>query len=141
MPNWPMRRGAYHKFLLRSPVAPLLEWPMPRAQRIMTPRSTTALLLGACLAMALGVAWAARSELLEVKDRTPRAPHDQRDGRRQCVPRAGPPGRVAQGRMVGQGGPWDSHRQPAYGGVRARTDARHRGGAGGDARHGHARGR
>ncbi|HZP39496.1 MAG TPA: N-acetylmuramoyl-L-alanine amidase [Methylomirabilota bacterium] len=38
----------------------------------MTPRSTTALLLGACLAMALGVAWAARSELLEVKDRTGR---------------------------------------------------------------------
>lgn len=42
------------------------------AQRIMTRRPTTALLLGAWLAVLVGVAWGARSESVEVKDRTGR---------------------------------------------------------------------
>ncbi len=39
----------------------------------------------------------------EGSDWPPRAPLHQRDGRWQCLPRARPPGRVAQGRVVGQG--------------------------------------
>ena len=42
------------------------------AQRIMTRRSTTAVLLGAWLTLLVGVAWGARSESVEVKDRTGR---------------------------------------------------------------------
>ena len=38
----------------------------------MTRRSTTALLLGTCLALLAGVAWGARTESVEVKDRTGR---------------------------------------------------------------------
>jgi N-acetylmuramoyl-L-alanine amidase len=42
------------------------------AHRIMTRRSTTAVLLGAWLTLLVGVAWGARSESVEVKDRTGR---------------------------------------------------------------------